>query len=71
MERQELIQLDANIAKLQKTLRHQSDELANQDDLEQLKMISSDMARQEMELKVYQSRLAQYPLPLRSSYHIK
>jgi hypothetical protein len=60
MERQELIQLDSNIAKLQKTLSHQSEEIAKQDDLNQLKLINSDMARQEMELKVYQNRLAQY-----------
>jgi len=60
MERQELAQLDSNIAKLQKTLSHQSDEIAKQDDLSQLKVISSDMTRQEMELKVYQNRLAQY-----------
>jgi hypothetical protein len=60
MERQELAQLDSNIAKLQKTLSHQSVEIAKQDDLEQLKLISSDMVRQETEFKLYQNRLSQY-----------
>lgn len=62
MEKQELGQLESNITKLQKTLSHQNDELAKQDDFDMLKLISSDMARQELDLKVYQNRLVQYLL---------
>lgn len=60
MERKELMQLNTNIAKLQKTLHHQTEEITKQDNLNQLKFISTDLTRQENDLKVYQHRLTQY-----------
>jgi hypothetical protein len=62
MEMKELHQLDGNIAKLQRTLKHQSEEVTKQDDLVHLKFIASDVARQELEISMYQNRLFQYPL---------
>jgi len=60
MEKQELMQLDFSITKLQRTLNRQSEAIPKQEKLSDLKFIASDLQRQDLDLKNYRERIREY-----------